>query len=105
MPPAPERLSITICWPQASVRRCAIARAVKSLALPAEPGTMTRIGRTGYVCAETSVVPAQAVIKENSSRLRIVLSPSLNLHLRFLHHCGRFLDVALPKISVLIAGR
>ena len=49
MPPAPGAIVDHDLLAPRSVKRCAIARAVKSTALPAEPGTMMRIGREGYV--------------------------------------------------------
>ena len=77
-----QRLSITTCWPQASVKRWAIARAVKSFALPAEPGTMTRMGRIGYDCADTAVAPAQvAAINEEQQTGPLLFTCDCSSHI------------------------
>jgi hypothetical protein len=47
MPPAPERLSMTTCCPQASVSFCPIPRARKSVDPPGGNGTTIRIGFVG----------------------------------------------------------
>ena len=47
MPPAPDRLSTTTCWPHAAESFCAMVRANKSVPPPGGKGAMTRIGRTG----------------------------------------------------------
>src|SRR4051812_10146801 len=82
MPPAPARLSITTCCPHASVKRCPIARAVKSLELPGVPGTMTRIGRAGYDCAQRFVQAQTAAAIDTNSRLRMRFRSSLSFSCR-----------------------
>jgi hypothetical protein len=47
MPPAAGRLSTTKRWPTEVLMRSSTMRAMTSLALPEENGTMTVTGRTG----------------------------------------------------------
>src|SRR4051812_43256313 len=50
LPLAPARFSTTTVAPVRSPSRAAIFRAIASPPPPAEKGTITRIGRDGYVC-------------------------------------------------------
>src|SRR5665213_297075 len=51
LPPAPGRLSTMNVWPNASVNRCATARARMSVVPPAGKGTTMRTGCDGYAGA------------------------------------------------------
>src|SRR5687768_11444741 len=51
LPPAPARLSTTICWPSSSDSGGASARETKSTPLPCEDGAINRMGLLGYGCA------------------------------------------------------
>src|SRR5713226_6697356 len=50
-PPAPPRLSTTICWPSASPSLSAMMRAMMVALPPGGNGTTSVIGRFGYCCA------------------------------------------------------
>jgi len=47
VPPAPARLSATICTPSPSLMRCATNLATISTPLPGEEATIKRMGRVG----------------------------------------------------------
>src|SRR5215216_6210043 len=51
---APERLSITTCWPSCSPSFSPISRPRKSAGPPGANGTIRVIGRDGYGCASES---------------------------------------------------
>src|SRR5262245_12641141 len=53
VPPAPPRFSMTIGWPSCADTGSSTMRPTMSRLLPAENGTMARIGRAGHVCAAT----------------------------------------------------
>src|SRR3982751_462116 len=67
---APIRLSTTIWWPHSSESFCPGMRASVSTALPAENGTMSRTGFSGYVCA-TACAAATRAIKKPAMRIAI----------------------------------
>src|SRR5687768_17234878 len=52
LPAAPERFSITTCWPSPSVSLEPTMRLTMSTAPPGGNGTMMRTGRLGYACVE-----------------------------------------------------
>src|SRR6185503_12347084 len=58
LPPAPARLSITICCPNRSVSFCATGRMMRSDAPPGGNGMISRIGLAGYCCATACMLHA-----------------------------------------------
>src|SRR5882724_6393068 len=69
MPPAPPTFSITICWPRISLMRGVTIRVNTSAGPPAANGTITVIGRDGYVCADASSVVAKIALKPTAKAL------------------------------------
>src|SRR5262245_46497721 len=74
---APARLSTTACWPSAFPSTCATGRAMRSVPLPADHGTIIRIGLAGYGCAPTAPIPRQ---KAEVRRQKIVLKTLITHH-------------------------
>src|SRR5712664_317809 len=70
MPFAPTRLSTIICWPHISESFCAGMRASVSTALPAESGTISRTGLSGYVCAIACATHSKGIKRK---AMRIVI--------------------------------
>src|SRR5688572_19550515 len=83
VPPAPARLSMMTFWPSEAVNRSVTERAMMSVVLPAVNGTMTRIGRVGYVSAypawhrpqRTAPTSTGCLMVMSSSRFEYPLSP------------------------------
>src|ERR1700693_1190666 len=69
IPLAPERLSTTTCWLNASARLELTIRASISVPAPAPNGTIRRIGRLGYGCcgcAEADAMNANEIMAARS---------------------------------------
>src|SRR5258706_15227366 len=84
---APARFSTTTGWPRYSLILGAIIRAEISVPPPATDGTITRIGRIGYVsCAFAAAVahrqpaaaPAHAKAQADRQKSRKVPSPDID---------------------------
>ncbi|MNR10142.1 hypothetical protein D3C85_1263770 [compost metagenome] len=68
-PPAPGRLSTTICWPMLAPTFWAMARASRSVAPLAGNGTISRIGLDGYVSAcDGAATRVRLVVRPMPSR-------------------------------------
>src|SRR5262249_41620729 len=83
LPPAPPRLTTTICWPQASFSFCPTRRVTMSVAPPGGNGQMMRTGFDGYVWASDGIASRaakSAAMKTSSSELRIFLLLPASLH-------------------------
>src|SRR5688572_20090855 len=66
MPLEPGRLStMTVCL-NASLKPCAISRAVKSVDAPGDCGTMIRIGRDGYVESAAKALPVTSAAPQHN---------------------------------------
>src|SRR5260221_12708336 len=81
VPPAPGRLSITICCPSRALSSVATIRLVTSGPLPGPQGTMNRMGFVGYCAnAEVGAKPSRTAIRASASKnLRIFPSVLTNL--------------------------
>src|SRR5437773_2689836 len=81
VPPAPGRLSITICCPSRALSSVAIMRLVTSGPLPGPQGTMNRMGFVGYCAnAEVGARPSRSAIRASASKsLRIFPSVLTNV--------------------------
>src|SRR6266566_2769705 len=81
VPPAPGRLSITICCPSRALSSVATMRLVTSGPLPGPQGTMNRMGFVGYCAnAEVGAKPSRTAIRASTSKnLRILPSVPTNL--------------------------
>src|SRR4051812_15103764 len=84
-PPAPGRLSTTICCFQIWVRRSATTRVATSGLLPAAAGVMNVTGLVGYSCAcadrlATMAMAATHTAPNLSCRIRIGRSSRTGLH-------------------------
>src|SRR5213592_1531510 len=81
VPPAPGRLSITICCPSRALSSVATIRLVTSGPLPGPQGTMNRMGFVGYCAnAEVGAKPSRTAIRAGASKnLRIFPSVLTNL--------------------------
>src|SRR5690349_14991660 len=68
--PAPGLLSTTMGWPSALEAPSAAARAIRSLAPPAEKGTTRRIGLAGQACAAAPLAARRAARPARRARRR-----------------------------------
>src|SRR4051812_11032319 len=71
VPPAPVRLSITICWPKLSASFCATARPAVSMLPPGGYGMMSRTGLSGYAANADAAEKTKAVAEAS---VRITLA-------------------------------
>src|SRR5712691_2237153 len=80
VPPAPGRLSITICCPSRALSSVATIRLVTSGPLPGPQGTTHRMGFVGYCAhAEVDAKPSRTAIRASASKnLRICPSVLTN---------------------------
>src|SRR5665213_871732 len=77
LPPAPGRLSTMNVWPNASVNRCATARARMSVVPPAGKGTTMRTGCDGYAgaCAKLAGATIHASTPSTAAIRHFIVKP------------------------------
>src|ERR1019366_3755727 len=71
VPPAPGRLSMMTCCPQAAVSFCPTMRARKSVEPPGGKGTMTRMVLLGYACASAPPAGVTSKAAMNTSLVKL----------------------------------
>src|SRR5688572_5216461 len=73
-PPAPVRLSITICSPRSSPILVNTTRLIVSIEEPGDCATMTRIGRSGYFEASAWAAAAGDATQASAQQASALLS-------------------------------